>query len=86
MTKIVRADEKGRICILGTHKGEEYLVRAKKGGWWITPLKAMRTGKRQREWAGSKTPLGEHLHGLAESGLRIEQSDSAKQRPGRCRF
>jgi hypothetical protein len=86
MTKIVRADGKSRICILGTRKGEEYMVRARKGGWWITPLKAMRTGKKQREWVGSKTPLSAHLRALAESGLRIEQSDSAKQRPGRCRF
>ena len=86
MTTLVRADEKGRICIRGTRKGQEYLVRAEKSGWWVTPVESMRSPKQRREWAGSKKSLADHLSGLADSGLRIEQADNATRKVGRCRF
>jgi hypothetical protein len=86
MTTLVRADEKGRICIRGTRKGQEYLVRAEKSGWWVTPVAIMRSPKQRREWAGSKKSLADHLSGLADSGLRIEQADNATRKVGRYRF
>jgi hypothetical protein len=86
MTTLVRADEKGRICIRGTRKGQEYLIQAEKEGWWVTPVEAIRPAKQRRQWAGSKMSLAEHLSGLADGGLRIEQADNATQKVGRCRF
>ena len=87
MTTLVRADEKGRLCIRGTRKGEEYLVKAEKDGWWVVPVQSLRTPKKQkREWAGSKVSLVEHLTRLADGGLRLERSDIAKQRVPKCRF
>lgn len=86
MTTIVRADEKGRICIRGTRKGQEYLVKAEKDGWWVIPVAVIHPPKQRREWAGSTMSLAEHLRALADSGLRIEPADQAKQKVGRCRF
>ena len=87
MTTLVRADDKGRICIRGTRKGEEYLVKTERDGWWVVPVQSIQTPKRQgREWVGSKVSLVEHLTRLAESGLRLERSETAKQRVPKCRF
>ncbi len=87
MTTLVRADEKGRICIRGTRKGEEYLVKAEKDGWCVVPVQSIQTPKKQsREWAGSKVSLVEHLTRLADNGLRLERSDIAKQKVPKCRF
>jgi hypothetical protein len=36
-TTLVKADDKGRVCIRGTRKGAKYLVTAEKGGWWVRP-------------------------------------------------
>ena len=36
-TPLVKADDKGRVCIRGTRKGAKYLVTAENGGWWIMP-------------------------------------------------
>ena len=36
-TTLVKADDKGRVCIRGTRKGAKYLVTAENGGWWIMP-------------------------------------------------
>jgi hypothetical protein len=85
MTTLVRADEKGRLCIRGTQKGREYLVKAEKDGWWIVPVRVARPPK-QRQWHGSNMSLAEHLSGLADSGLRLEQADAAKEKVGPCRF
>jgi hypothetical protein len=86
MTTIVRADEKGRICIRGTQKGQEYLVKSEKDGWWVIPVPAVHRPRRGREWQGSKKSLAEHLDGLAESGLSIEQAENARKKVGPCRF
>ena len=87
MTTLVRADEKGRICIRGTKKGGEYLVQAEEGGWWVAPVQKIQAPKRQsREWAGSKVSLVEHLTSLAEGGLQLEPSSVAKQKVPKCRF
>ena len=87
MTTLVRADEKGRICIRGTTKGGEYLVQAEKGGWWVVPVRRLQPGKRQnREWAGSNLSLVEHMTRLAESGLHLERPAIAKQKVPKCRF
>lgn len=34
---LVKADEKGRILIRGTRKGQQYMVTADQGGWWVMP-------------------------------------------------
>jgi hypothetical protein len=87
MTTLVRADEKGRLCIRGTKKGEEYLVKAEKDGWWIVPIRANRNeSKQKREWAGSSVPLVEHLARLGESGLKLERSKTSQQKVRKCRF
>jgi hypothetical protein len=86
MTTLVRAGAKGRICIRGTRKGQEYVVKAEKGGWWVIPVETVRPPRQRREWSGSQLSLAEHLGGLAESGLRLEQADNAKQKVRRCRF
>jgi len=86
MTTLVRADEKGRICIRGSRKGHEYLVRAEKKGWWVMPVAAIAPPRKRRKWAGSKRDLAEHLRALAEGGLRIEPADNGKKSVGPCRF
>ena len=87
MTTLVRADEKGRICIRGTTKGGEYLVQTEEGGWWVVPVQKMQAPKSQsREWEGSKLSLVEHLSRLAEGGLQLERSAAAKQKVPKCRF
>ncbi len=87
MTTLVRADEKGRLCIRGTKKGEEYLVKAEKNGWWVVPVQSIQATKKQsRNWAGSKVSLVEHLTRLADAGLRLERSKIAKQKVSPCRF
>jgi len=86
MTTLVRADEKGRICLRGTKKGQEYLIKVEKNGWWVTPVKPVRPPKKPQEWAGSELSLVEHLRGLAESGLQIEQTEISQQKVPKCRF
>ncbi len=87
MTTLVVADDKGRICIRGTEPGRKYLVTRAGAGWWVTPNPEVPPPTRnRREWAGSKRSLAEHLRGLGDAGLRIEQSQSAKQPAPPCRF
>lgn len=87
MTTLVRADEKSRICIRGAKKGGEYPVKAEKGGWWVVAVPTVQGRKAQsREWAGSKVSLVEHLTRLAEGGLKLERSETAKQKVPKCRF
>ena len=42
-TTLVKADDKGRVSIRGTRKGQQYLVTAEKGGWWVTPAPKVQT-------------------------------------------
>ena len=42
-TTLVKADEKGRVCIRGTKEGQQYLVTAERGGWWVMPAPKVRT-------------------------------------------
>ena len=42
-TTLVKADDKGRVCIRGTRKGAKYLVTAENGGWWIMPAPKVKT-------------------------------------------
>jgi hypothetical protein len=86
MTTLVRADEKGRICIRGSKKGQEYLVRAEKEGWWVVPVTFIAPPRQRRKWAGSKTSLAEHFRALANSGLRVEPAGTGKKSVGPCRF
>jgi hypothetical protein len=87
MTTLVRADEKGRICIRGAKKGEEFLVKAEKDGWWISPVpKSQPARKQRRDWTGSKVSLVEHLTRLAQNGLVLERSKVARQKVPKCRF
>jgi hypothetical protein len=85
MTTLVRADEKGRLCIRGTKKGEEYLVRKEENGWSIRPV-TKGAQKQKRRWTGSSRSLADHLQALADSGLRVEQAEIAKEKVGPCRF
>ena len=48
-TTLVKADDKGRVSILGTKKGRQYLVTAEKGGWWVMPAPTVRTPARETE-------------------------------------
>ena len=42
-TRLVKADEKGRVSIRGTKKGQQYLITAQKGGWWVMPAPKVKT-------------------------------------------
>jgi hypothetical protein len=87
MTTLVRADAKGRICLRGTKKGEEYLVTVEEDGWWIVPVRRIQHPKKQkRDWPGSKLSLVEHLTRLAQNGLSLERSKTARQKVPKCRF
>ncbi len=46
---LVRADEKGRVCIRGTKKGRQYLVVAERGGWWVTAAPPVKSPARELE-------------------------------------
>jgi hypothetical protein len=46
---LVKADEKGRISIRGTKKGEQYLVTPHEGGWWVMPAPKVRIPPCQME-------------------------------------
>ena len=48
-TRLVKADEKGRVSIRGTKKGQQYLVTAQKGGWWVMPAPKVKTPARELE-------------------------------------
>jgi hypothetical protein len=48
-TSLVKADDKGRLCIRGTKKGRQYLVTAEKGGWWVAPAPRVRVPARAME-------------------------------------
>ena len=48
-TTLVKADEKGRVSIRGTKKGQQYLVTAERGGWWVMPAPEVRTPAREME-------------------------------------
>lgn len=87
MTTLVRADEKGRICIRGARKGDEFLVKAEGSGWWISPVPKV-SGKKTkpRDWPGPRVPLVEHLTRLAKNGLTLERSKIAMQKVPKCRF
>ena len=41
-TRLVKADEKGRVLIRGTKKGEQYLVTDQAGGWWVVPAPTLK--------------------------------------------
>lgn len=86
MTALVKADAKGRILLRGTERGRQYLVSAQDGGWWVTPVPKIRAPKRRREWRGSQMSLAQHLQALADSGLRLEQAETANEPVGPCRF
>jgi len=86
MIRTVKADAKGRISIRGIEGGRQYLVTSQNGGWWVIPARELRPRKKRREWAGSAMTLAQHLQGLAESGLCIEQAENAKEPVGPCRF
>lgn len=86
MMTIVRADKKRRLCIRQAEPGQEYLVKMESGGWWVMPAPEVRPAKGRRSWNGSKLSLGEHLQGLADSGLVVEVSEAAKEKAGRCLF
>jgi hypothetical protein len=40
-TTLVKADDKGRVSIRGTKKGQQYLVTAEGGGGWVIPAPAV---------------------------------------------
>jgi hypothetical protein len=42
-TRLVKADDKGGVSIRGTKKGQQYLVTAQKGGWWVMPALKVKT-------------------------------------------
>jgi len=86
MTTLVRADEKGRVCIRGTKKGREYLVKAEPGGWWIRPVPKFRRPKKRQQWSEPAKDLSEHLQDMADLGFTFESSEPAKQKVGPCPF
>ena len=90
MTAIVTADNKRRLCIRGAKTGQKYLVKEADGGWWIMAVPKVNpqrpVSRNRREWAGSKRSLNEHLRALRDHGLRIRESENAKQPVPACRF
>jgi hypothetical protein len=48
-TSLVKADAKNRVPIRGTKKGQQYLVTAENGGWWIIPAPKVKTPTRELE-------------------------------------
>ncbi len=54
-TTLVKADEKGRISIRGTKKGQQYLVTPGKGGWWVMPAPKVRISARAMETLVAET-------------------------------
>ncbi len=52
-TTLVKADNKGRVCIRGTRKGAKYLVTAENGGWWVMPAPKFIVPERMESPAGA---------------------------------
>ncbi len=52
-TTLVKADDKGRVCIRGTRKGAKYLVTAENGGWWVMPAPKITAPERMESPAGA---------------------------------
>ena len=52
-TTLVKADDKGRVCIRGTRKGAKYLVTAENGGWWIMPAPKVTVPEKLESPAGA---------------------------------
>jgi hypothetical protein len=52
-TTLVKADDKGRVCIRGTRKGAKYLVTAENGGWWIMPAPKITVPEKTESPAGA---------------------------------
>jgi len=52
-TTLVKADDKGRVCIRGTRKGATYLVTAKSGGWWVMPAPKITVPEKMESPAGA---------------------------------
>jgi hypothetical protein len=52
-TTLVKADDKGRVCIRGTRKGAKYLVTAENGGWWVMPAPKFTVPERMESPAGA---------------------------------
>jgi len=48
-SSLVKADAKNRVPIRGTKKGQQYLVTAENGGWWIIPAPKVKTPTREME-------------------------------------
>jgi hypothetical protein len=48
-TTLVTADEKGRVSIRGTKKGQQYLVTVANGGWWVMPAPKVKPPARELE-------------------------------------
>jgi hypothetical protein len=92
MTTLVTADEKGRLCIRGTEKGQKYLVKQGEGGWWVAPVPEVQPPRpastNRRDWPGRKDgrTLWKHIERMGKLGLRIEESESGKQPVPPCRF
>ena len=92
VTTLVTADEKGRLCIKGTEKGQKYLVKQAEGGWWVAlvpevqPPRSASTNR--RDWPGRKDgrTLWKHIERMGKLGLRIDECDSGKQPVPPCRF
>jgi hypothetical protein len=86
MTRLVKADDKGRISIRGTERGRQYLVTAYNGGWWVKPALELKPPKMKRKWTKPRKDLSEHLQDLADLGFSFEPSAMSKQKVGACRF
>jgi hypothetical protein len=52
-TTLVKADDKGRVCIRGTRKGAKYLVTAENGGWWVMPAPKITVPEKMESPAGA---------------------------------
>jgi hypothetical protein len=90
MTMLVTADDKGRVILRGTRKGQRLLVKQEQDGWWVMPVPDIERPKpvsrNRREWGGSKLSLNEHLQRLADHGLRIQEAGNSKQPVPPCQF
>jgi hypothetical protein len=67
---LVRADDKGRVCIRGIKSGEQYVIKEAGTGWFVTPAPEIQVpGEQKRKWSKA-----EAMKALDKSALRFTRS------------
>src|ERR1035441_5839681 len=85
MRTLVTADEKGRLCIRGTEKGQQYLVKQAEGGWWVVPVPEVQpprpASRNRQDWLGREDgpTLWKQIEQMGKLSLRIEECGRGRQ-------